>query len=742
MAAQPSVAVPGPIQGSAPVAATGADTAFGARAPQSLVRAGKHKTLTGAITRVQDEDDATTDPVYLSSGDTFVRLTGDLVASLRPGATVTLTVTAAGAVDGVDTDAVRILSVDAVQSQRTLKSVGSVEHPVTVALVAPAGTTPTKMTVADVAPMLARASAYWNRQSGGQVNFTLRKALDWRTSATACEDVSALWQEELNVIGQSQADYINGTEHLLIVAPAAGSCSYGLGTVGDAFSGGLAFVTGTDQSVVAHELGHNLGLDHAGSVSAPASSGRSDVTFSDTGIEAGARFDPYGDTYDVMGYSGSTSGMGNLNVVHRDQLGLFPQQQREITTPQTVTIRGLGVDTGDAPKSIKVVDGATAYYLEYRSASGDDALVAGRSTTTGVRVLRATPWGAAGYRSRQTVVFDPTPTQYADDDMVVAPGKTWSTVGADLHFQVLSAQGDTAQVKIVYGAAPAPITVATPVPTPGTGTGPGVNFEVAGVIAGAYLNSGAQTGPLGQPVSNQFGLRNGGSGQHFQGGSIYWSPSSGAQIIKGSFRDKYASMGWETSYLGYPTSGEMPVRGGVIQRFQGGIGYWSPATGAQFIRGAIFDKYGAFGWEGGRLGFPVISEVGLRTGAFTAFQGGSIYWHPTSGAHPVFGAIRDTWGASGWENGPLGFPTSDEFGPLRGGGFGQRYQGGSIYWSLASGGHTVTGAFRGFYAAQGWEGGRLGYPISQEYRSGSLIKQDYQGGTLTWDGRATSLAWR
>ncbi|WP_413754339.1 hypothetical protein [Streptomyces sp. R-74717] len=31
-----------------------------------------------------------------------------------------------------------------------------------------------------------------------------------------------------------------------------------------------------------------------------------------------------------------------------------------------------------------------------------------------------------------------------------------------------------------------------------------------------------------------------------------------------------------------------------------------------------------------------------------------------TGAHPVWGAIRDKWGGLGWEGGKLGFPT-DQF---------------------------------------------------------------------------------
>jgi hypothetical protein len=57
------------------------------------------------------------------------------------------------------------------------------------------------------------------------------------------------------------------------------------------------------------------------------------------------------------------------------------------------------------------------------------------------------------------------------------------------------------------------------------------------------------------------------------GKSIFWHPDSGAFEVHGVVGEKYASMGYETSYLGYPTSGELPVStgdGDVIALFQRG----------------------------------------------------------------------------------------------------------------------------------------------------------------------------
>jgi uncharacterized protein with LGFP repeats len=60
-----------------------------------------------------------------------------------------------------------------------------------------------------------------------------------------------------------------------------------------------------------------------------------------------------------------------------------------------------------------------------------------------------------------------------------------------------------------------------------------------------------------------------------------------------------------------------------------------------------------------------------------------MYWSAVGGAHTVHGAIRNAWAAQGAENGRLGYPTSDEI-PLNGGA-GQIFQGGTITYYPTTG---------------------------------------------------------
>jgi uncharacterized protein with LGFP repeats len=61
------------------------------------------------------------------------------------------------------------------------------------------------------------------------------------------------------------------------------------------------------------------------------------------------------------------------------------------------------------------------------------------------------------------------------------------------------------------------------------------------------------------------------------------------------------------------------------------------------------------------LGYPTtdVTVTPDRRGAYAYFQGGAVYWSPTTDAHVLRGAVLDAWARTGWEQGSLGYPTSD-----------------------------------------------------------------------------------
>jgi LGFP repeat/Prokaryotic phospholipase A2 len=153
-------------------------------------------------------------------------------------------------------------------------------------------------------------------------------------------------------------------------------------------------------------------------------------------------------------------------------------------------------------------------------------------------------------------------------------------------------------------------------------------------------------------------------------------------------RAKYEILGGPRGFLGIPTSEEFSAGGGrgLGLHFQGGSIYWSPSTGAHEVRGAIRDRWATANWENGFLGFPISDEfsAGGGRGRGSHFQNGSIYWSPSTGAHEVHGAIREEWGRLGWEHN-LGFPVTDEHASFEGADRASFFDNGAIYWSAARG---------------------------------------------------------
>lgn len=250
--------------------------------------------------------------------------------------------------------------------------------------------------------------------------------------------------------------------------------------------------------------------------------------------------------------------------------------------------------------------------------------------------------------------------------------------------------------------------------TPGTGA-----HAIMGEIRDKWAALKWETGPLGYPTSD-FAPTIDGIGRcvHFEHGSIYWSPKTGAHAVLNPIRDKWAILGWAAGRLGYPTTDFAPTLNGIgrFVHFEHGSIYWSPKTGAFAVLSAIRDKWASLGWELGLTGFPISDELPTPDGIgrFNLFERASIYWSPKTGAHEVHGVIRDKWGTLGWEKGLLGYPVTDETPtPDKIGRF-NHFEYGSIYWTPQTGAFEVHGAIRDLWAKLGWERSKLGYPKSDE----------------------------
>ena len=109
----------------------------------------------------------------------------------------------------------------------------------------------------------------------------------------------------------------------------------------------------------------------------------------------------------------------------------------------------------------------------------------------------------------------------------------------------------------------------------------GTTFSTTGAIEAHYVSLGGCQSFLGVPSSGDTTASDGVGHFNFfaQGGSIYWTPSTGAVSVRGVIRTRWASMGWQTGVLGYPTKDEYAVPVGRRSDFQHGSITFNATTG-------------------------------------------------------------------------------------------------------------------------------------------------------------------
>jgi len=132
-------------------------------------------------------------------------------------------------------------------------------------------------------------------------------------------------------------------------------------------------------------------------------------------------------------------------------------------------------------------------------------------------------------------------------------------------------------------------------------------------------------------------------------GIIFWTPNTGAHELHGPIWQRYASLGYETSHLGYPTTDELYSGFGKYNIFQNGEIHWNNLSGfkANELHGSILRK-----WTDVKLLLccPVSEETQYTTektkGHLVNFENGQIAYSENIDAEvsfftqPIFNNIR------------------------------------------------------------------------------------------------------
>lgn len=175
--------------------------------------------------------------------------------------------------------------------------------------------------------------------------------------------------------------------------------------------------------------------------------------------------------------------------------------------------------------------------------------------------------------------------------------------------------------------------------TPSTGA-----HEVFGFIRTHYAQLGWERSPLGYPTSGELATHDKvGRFATFEHGVIVWHPKTGAFATWGPINDCYARLGG--SAYGYPTTDPTTAPDGKgqfvhLRHLDDGDErsiYWHPVTGAHEVHGLIRRRWAELGWERSFLGYPTSDEVvwnGAPGGRRSTFQRGVVSYDPTVGAYP------------------------------------------------------------------------------------------------------------
>jgi hypothetical protein len=449
--------VPSPPTGPAATQAT-----TGPAATQATTGNATAESVRGVLERLAVErESASTRSAEITTwvriGDRRVRIASPAVATVPTGSQVVVRLapsppTSDGVREVLD---VRVLSRAGVKAVPRAAAV--TPHAVTVVLALPAGARADTMTTSRLATAVTTsASRYWSQQSGGRITFTVARSVGWTKLQHGCTDVWGLWEE-----ARRRASFVPGARrHLLVYVPPGAGCPSGLGTVSpSADDGGYALVGGASTALLAHELGHNLGLGHSDALTC---AGAADAAFV-AQWPSRCDHDDYGDWYDVMGISWDN--LGSLSTAHAYRLGLLAAGEvRSVTGPARVVLRPVSGRTG--VRSLRVTDPSGAVYVvEYRPADGADAWLDGdanwRGLRSGVLVRRVDPQDGT-----RTLLLDPTPAASvaagaADWDRVLGSGRSLRTASGRITIRVEAVSASAATV-VVDRDGVSPAVVVTP----------------------------------------------------------------------------------------------------------------------------------------------------------------------------------------------------------------------------------------------------------------------------------------
>lgn len=205
-------------------------------------------------------------------------------------------------------------------------------------------------------------------------------------------------------------------------------------------------------------------------------------------------------------------------------------------------------------------------------------------------------------------------------------GADWSRAD-EMHFQIGWQEGDPRVHAFaeklnnghlgIYGPAPAMPNAPTPAPAP-------VVNRIAEMAERAPWLGAKLTPELEKTTPD-------GRGRYaaYEHGHIYYTPEYGARPIPAHLFESYAAFDWETGPLGYPVDYHKVLPEGDVQAFEGGGLYRKNGQPGFIVGGEILKRWAGLNFENGPYGWPTSNERDYDGGKVQSFENGDLYWHPS-----------------------------------------------------------------------------------------------------------------
>ena len=268
--------------------------------------------------------------------------------------------------------------------------------------------------------------------------------------------------------------------------------------------------------------------------------------------------------------------------------------------------------------------------------------------------------------------------------------------------------------------------------------------EVHGRILTEYGKQAGVNGPLKYPTSDtRTSSDKKSTYSNFENGRIYDRAAAGVFTVPKPFFTKHEEFGGIHGVLGYPTAAVRTSQDkkSRYQNYERGRIYVQGSRVVE-IHGAVFTLHESLQGVYGQLRYPVgdLDPAGDNRGKAQWFEGGIVFYSPTTGAHALWDKVLDRYAANGHVRSYVRYPTSEPTPVGDGRGTVATFERGNIYASTTTPGHQVHGAVLTAYLDDhGGPTGALGYPTSELDPSGTPGGrfQSFEGGRLQFTTAGT-----